>query len=301
MKDEVLGQRIALLSMVVSCALAASKIVIGFKANSTAAVSDGLENAGDVLTSGLVFLGLMIAAKPPDKEHPYGHGRVETLSGLLVGMILVAGGTLISYHSLQRAGEPQHAPAFYAIWPLIASIVIKTSMATSKWFYGRRISSDALLADAWHEATDVLSGVTALVAVSITLINPVRFSAADHFGGFAVGIIVIFAGLRVARNTTLQLMDTMPSPAAMECIRRVALSVPGALAVEKCFARKTGLKWHVDLHLEVDPEMSVSDSHQIATEVRVKIKETLDWVADVLVHVEPHLLDTVVKARHGKS
>jgi divalent metal cation (Fe/Co/Zn/Cd) transporter len=94
-------------------------------------------------------------------------------------------------------------------------------------------------------------------------------------------------------------MDTMPDPRAMETIRRVALSVPGALGIEKCYARKTGLRWHVDLHLEVDPAMSVFQSHEIATEVRARVREKLDWVADVLVHVEPHLLDTLSRT-HGK-
>jgi divalent metal cation (Fe/Co/Zn/Cd) transporter len=112
---------------------------------------------------------------------------------------------------------------------------------------------------------------------------------------------VIFLGVRVVRDTTLQLMDTMPNAEAMDQIRRVALNVPGALAVEKCYARKTGLRWHVDLHLEVNPAMSVIESHEIATQVRIKIVETLDWVADVLVHVEPHLLATISSGAHGKS
>lgn len=146
------------------------------------------------------------------------------------------------------------------------------------------------MADSWNDAVDILSGFTALTALAITLSNPVRFAAADHIGGFMVGLIVIFLGLHVVRDTTMQLVDTMPPPALLEAIRKTAMSVPGALGVEKCFARKTGLKYHVDLHLEVDPSMTVSKSHEVATLVRGKIKDELDWVADVLVHVEPHLL-----------
>jgi len=298
--SERAGRAIAITSMLVSAVLAAAKIIIGMRANSTAVVSDGLENAGDVLTSGFVLLGLVIAAKPPDAEHPYGHGRVETLSGLLVGMILVATGALISFRSIQRAWEAQPAPARYAIWPLVASLAIKGVMSMAKWRYGHKTRSSALTADAWHEAVDVLSSTAALAAVGITLFDPARFGVADHIGGCVVGIIVIFLGLRVARDTTLQLMDTMPDPRAMDTIRRVALSVPGTLGIEKCYARKTGLRWHVDLHLEVDPAMSVFESHEIATEVRSRIRERLDWVADVLVHVEPHLLDTLSRT-HGKS
>ena len=301
MTNERAGRAVALASILISAALATAKIVVGLRANSTAVVSDGLESAGDVLTSGLVLFGLVIAAKPPDSEHPYGHGRLETLSALVVGMILVVTGSLISFRSLQRAWEPQQSPAAYAVWPLIASIGVKGATSFTKWRLGRRIGSAVLSADAWHDTVDILSGTVALIAVGITLADPARFAFADHLGGSAVGLIVILVGLRVVRDTTLQLMDTMPDPEAMQRIREVGLTVPGALGIEKCFARKTGLQWHVDLHLEVDPAMSVYQSHEIATDVRIRIKETLGWVADVLVHVEPHMLDTISNRTHGKS
>jgi cation diffusion facilitator family transporter len=286
--------------MLASAGLSAAKIIVGLHANSTAVVSDGLESAGDVLASGLALFGLMLAAKPPDTEHPYGHGRVEILSALIVGMMLTASGTLISFRSLQRMREVLHAPAAYAVWPLLASIAIKTIMSWMKRRYGRKIRSSALQADALNDTVDIISGSTALVALAFTLYDPVKFVAADHLGGAAVGIIVIFLGVRVVRDTTLQLMDTMPDPVSMDRIRQVAVSVPGALGIEKCYARKTGLQWHVDLHLEVDPAMSVYESHEIATQVRNRIREQLDWVADVLVHVEPHLMATISNRTYGK-
>jgi cation diffusion facilitator family transporter len=126
-----------------------------------------------------------------------------------------------------------------------------------------------------------------LSAVAFTLSDPVRFLNADRYGGIAVGLIVIFAGVLVVRETALQLIDTMPDPERMNEIRAVAAAVPGVRGVEKCFARKTGLRYHVDLHLEVDPEMTVRRSHEIAHKVQIRIKQKLDWVADVLVHVEP--------------
>ncbi len=301
MTPELAGRRIAITSMIVSAGLAAAKISIGLRAQSTATVSDGVESAGDVLASGLVLLGLIIAAKPPDLEHPYGHGRLETLSALGVGMLLVATGVFIAFESLHLTHGASQTPSAYAIWPLLASIAIKSIMSAAKWRYGRRIQSSGLIADAWNDTVDILSGATALVGLGLTLLSPERFAAADHIGGSAVGIIVIFLGIRVVRDTAVQLMDTMPDPQVMDRIRNVGLSVPGVLGIEKCFARKTGLKWHVDLHLEVDPAMSVYDSHEIATRVREKIRTDIDWVADVLVHVEPHLLATISNGPHGKS
>jgi cation diffusion facilitator family transporter len=298
---EIASRRIAIASVLIGAGLAAAKITIGLNAHSTATVSDGIESAGDVLTSCLVLLGLVIASKPPDAEHPYGHGRLETISAMVVGMLLAASGVLISFESLHLAHGSSHPPSAYAVWPLLASIAIKSVMSVAKLRYARKIGSSALAADGWHDTTDILSGCTALLGLGITLLDPEKFPAADHIAGSAVGIIVVLLGIRVVRDTMLQLMDTMPDPDAMDRIRMAGLAVPGVLGIEKCFARKTGLKWHVDLHLEVDPAMTVYDSHEIATQVKEKIRSEVDWVADVLVHVEPHMLGTISVGPHGKS
>jgi cation diffusion facilitator family transporter len=281
------GQRIAAIGMMVSGSLAALKIFAGIHGNSTAVVADGLESASDVLASGSVLLGLTLAAKPADRDHPYGHGRAETLSGLLIGLALTAGGSLISYHSIQQLGTPHEGLQAWVIWPVVASLVAKAILSAYKFRVARKLRSDALRADAQNDATDSLSATVALAAAGIYLLDPGRFFDADRYGGFLVGLIVIGVGVRVARETTRQLMDTMPDEEHMAQIRAAAASVPGALGVEKCFARKTGLRYHVDLHLEVDPEMTVRESHEIAHQVRLRILDSLDWVADVLIHVEP--------------
>jgi cation diffusion facilitator family transporter len=282
-----IGQRVALTGMLVSGGLAVIKILAGLKGNSTAVVADGLESAGDVFASGFVLLGLTLAAKPADSNHPYGHGRAETLIGLLIGLVLAATGALICYHSLLNVNTPGPTPSLFVIWPLILSALVKGGLATAKFHYGRKLRSAALTADAWNDCNDVASALTALAAVGMTLLDPVRFRAADAYGGFIVGVFVVLTGLRVSKDTAYQLMDTMPDDSLLNTIRGVALSVAGVRGVEKCYARKTGLQYHVDLHLEVDPNMTVRESHNIATAVRIRIKESLSWVADVLVHVEP--------------
>jgi cation diffusion facilitator family transporter len=282
-----IGQRVAVAGMLVSGALALIKIFAGLAGNSTAVVADGLESAADVIASGFVLFGLTIAARPADHNHPYGHGRVETLTGLVIGFVLTGGGGLISWTSLHRLGQPKEPLAAFVIVPLVVSLFAKSGLAAVKFRYGKRLQSAALTADAWNDATDTLSALAALVAVGLSLSDPVRFAEADRYGGFVVGLIVIAAGLRVSREAAMQLMDTMPDEPLIADIRSAAMSVPGVAGVEKCYARKTGMKYHVDLHLEVDPEMTVRHSHQLAHEVQLCIMGRLDWVADVLVHVEP--------------
>jgi cation diffusion facilitator family transporter len=283
---EQTARRAALVSIAISVALAAVKIAVGLAAHSVALVSDGFESAADILMSGLVLFGLWVAAKPADDDHPYGHGRFEILSGLAIGAILAVAGVGISWRSLINLND-QHTPELFAVWPLLGATVLKAGMWVTKRSIGKRSGSAALSADAWNDAVDMFSGIVALIAVLVAVSYPVMKSA-DHYGGFAVGLFVIFFGLRVVRETALQLMDTMPEGKQMDQIREVAMRVPGTLGIEKCFARKTGLRYHVDLHLEVDPDLTVRASHDIATAVRVAIKSDLEWVEDVLVHVEPH-------------
>lgn len=284
--EERIGRNIALISMSVGLLLAVAKVWIGLRASSASVVSDGLEASGDVLSSAIVYTGLWLASKPPDYEHPYGHGRYETLAGLGVGAILLLAGAAIFWHGLRSLHEPRVLQT-YALYPLAAAVVLKTGLALLKFRTARRIASTALEADAWHDITDLISTGVALVAVGFALADPRRFGISDHIGAMVIGVLVFSLSVRVVRRVVSQLLDTMPEPGKMSQIREAALSVRGALGIEKCFARRTGMKYHVDLHLEVDPEMTVRESHEIATEVRSVIKRRLRWVADVLIHVEP--------------
>jgi cation diffusion facilitator family transporter len=172
-------------------------------------------------------------------------------------------------------------------------------MSALKFRVGRRIRSASLVADAWNDTVDIVAAVVALTAVLLAMHDSRRFLAADHYGGFAVGIIVVLTGVRVLRDASLELMDTMPSGEMIERVRAAAAEVPGVWGVEKTYARKTGFKYHVDLHIQVDPELSVAASHLIAGQARSRIRSRLAWVADVLVHVEPASGETARSVSRG--
>lgn len=263
--------------------------------HSTAVLADGLENTGDLFGSSLVLYALFVASKPPDKEHPYGHGRSETIAGLAVGFLLAGSGLLICVESIRRMGAVSETPHLFTIWPMIASVFVKSGMAFGKYQYGKRLGSAALKADAFHDAIEIVSSVVALVAVALTLYDSERFSAADHWGGFVVGLIVLLTAVHVMRDTSHELMDSMPDDERIANIRRVALIVSGVSGIEKTYARKAGLQYHVELHVEVNPQMTVQESHELATTVRFRIREELDWVADVIVHIEPFLGESTIQ------
>ena len=281
------ARRVTLAGMVVSAGLACSNIITGLLANSTSVVATGFELAGDVLASSIVLIGMGVAARPADENHPYGHGRFETLSAFVVGLILAAAGAMICYRSLQLIGATHAPPGAGAAAALVGTIVLRGIMSFVKFRVGRRLRSSALIADAWNDAVDILSAFAALVAVGLAQYDPGRFLAADHYGGVIVGIVVVVTSLRILRDASLELVDTMPEPELTQAILKISRMVPGVLGVEKVFARKTGLQYHIDLHIEVDPTATIAASHSIGGHVRATLRRELPWVADVLVHVEP--------------
>jgi len=286
-RDPQIGRRVAVAGVAASAILATLNITVGIVTQSTSVLATGIEFAGDVLASTVVLLGMIVALKPADRNHPYGHGRVETLAAFVVGVILAIGGVGICWNSLQAVGARHPAPSVAAIGALATAIVVRGVMSAIKFRVGRRIGSASLVADAWNDTVDILAAAAALTAVGLVMYDSERFLAADHYGGFAVGVIVILTALRVLRDASLELMDTMPSEEMIERIRETALQVQGVLGVDKVFARKTGFRYHIDLHIEVNPDATVASSHAVAGVVRNRLREALSWVADVLVHVEP--------------
>ena len=278
---------VARASIAVSGILACSNIIIGLLAQSTSVVATGFEFVGDVLASSIVLIGMGVAARPADENHPYGHGRFETLSAFVVGVILAGGGAMICYQSLQAVGARHAPPGVTAAAALVGAIILRGIMTSVKFRVGRRIRSSALVADAWNDAVDILSALAALTAVGLATYDPVRFLAADHYGGFVVGIVVVITGMRVVRDASLELVDTMPPSELTREIVEVARSVADVQGIDKVFMRKSGLQYHVDLHIEVDPTLTVAASHAIAGQVRATLRTRLSWVADVMVHVEP--------------
>lgn len=290
--------RIARVSIAAGLFLALVKITAGIFADSIAVIADGIESAGDVVASTILWLGLRMSAQPPDADHPYGHGRFEILAGQAIGAFLISSGAILGWQAIRHLSEPQTTPQAFAIWTVLLSIAIKLALAKWKQNAARKFRSAALEADSANDWLDVLSGIIAIVAVGLNLYNPQVFSHADAIGGILIAILVIVLGFQVLRQSSWELLDTMPSDAMLAEIKACALRVPGAQGIEKCLARKTGFQYHVDLHLEVHPHLTVEQAHRISGAVRAAIRSHIEWVADVLIHIEPAPSDNSSDGQH---
>lgn len=280
------GVRISIIGVIVNAALAVVKLVAGLVGNSSALVADAIESMADIVSSIVVTFGLHVAAQPPDAEHPYGHGRAEPLAALLVSVFLVGAALSITIESVQQIVSPHGAPAAFTLWVLLGVIAAKELLYRVVRRVGHEVQSAAVLADAWHHRSDALTSAAAAIGISITLIGGPAYRTADEWAAlFAAGVIAWNAWL-LARRPLRELMDAEPT-ATIEAARSVARSVPGVSGIEKVLARKSGLRFWIDMHVEVDPEMAVREAHRVAHAVKDAVKAAMPEVEDVLIHIEP--------------
>ena len=283
------GRRVTRISLGLNGGLAVVKLVTGLVGHSYALVADAIESLGDIFSSAIVWGGLVIASKPADKNHPYGHGKAEPLAALAVAAMLIGAGVGIAIQAVLHLRAPHEGPAGYTLVVLLAVVAIKEAMYRYESRTARRIGSTAVIVDAWHHRSDALTSAVAAVGITVALIGGEGYEAADDWAALAACVVIVVNGIRFTRTAVGELMDTAPDAATADQIQNLAQEVDGARFVEKLLIRKMGSSLYVDLHLEVDPTISVHDAHLIAHAVKDTIMANKPQVADVLVHVEPHV------------
>lgn len=282
-----IGLRVSAVGLVANAGLALIKLTAGIFGNSYALVADAIESVGDLLSTAIVWGGLVIAAKPPDENHAYGHGKAESLAALGVAVLLILAASLIVFQSIHEIRHPHFAPSPFTLVVLLGVVVIKEGMYRYQAGAGHRLDSTALKADAWHHRSDAITSVAAFIGILIALVGGEGFESADDWAALAACAVIFYNGLNFARTAIAELMDATPELPFLDAIRESALLVPGAEDVEKLLVRKMGHRLYIDLHLEVDQLMTVEKAHGIAHEVKESIMRDHKQVADVLVHVEP--------------
>jgi len=291
----VTGMKTTLLGIIISIVLVFLKGIAGHLGHSYALIADATETGADVISSALLWVGLRIALKRPDEEHPYGHGKAEPLAAVVISLFLVAAALWIAYHSYQFITTAHSLPEKFTLWILVVVIIIKETMFRYVLKVGKKINSQAVKADAYHHRSDAITSVAAFIGITIALIGGKGYEGADDWAALIASGLIIYNAIGLLRPALAEIMDAAPSDEIVMKVRQLAASVPNVSAIEKCYVRKMGFDYYVDLHIQVDGKFSVTEGHRIAHLVKDTILKSDLRVIDVLVHIEPFESDLLFR------
>jgi cation diffusion facilitator family transporter len=281
------GARVALFGMIVNLVFAAAKILGGFIGNAYVLIADGIESALDIAGSLIIWGGLKFAARPPDETHPYGHGKAEPIAAVVVAVGVLGAALGLAIESVREIRTPHHGPAPFTLGILIVVIVVKEILFRHVNRVGQNVESTAVQTDAWHHRSDALTSAAAFIGITAALIGGRGWESADDWAALFACCVIAANGVRLLRPALYEIMDTAPRGEIVERVRSAAAAVPGVIEIEKCFVRKMGLSFYVDLHVRVDGSISVREGHDLAHRVKDIIRGADSRIADVLVHIEP--------------
>jgi cation diffusion facilitator family transporter len=281
------GLRATFTGLAVNVVLSGTKLAAGIFGHSHALVADAVESFADIFSSLIVWRGLVVAAAPADEDHPYGHGKAEPIASAIVAAMLLGAALWIVLTAFGEIMQPHRSPAPFTLIVLVVVVVVKECLFRFVSREGNAVDSSAVRTDAWHHRSDAITSVAAGIGISVALIGGKGFEAADDVAAIAAAGVIAWNGWHLLRPALNELMDTAPGPEVINRIRQIANATPGVASVEKCIVRKAGYQYFVDMHVEVDPQMTVLRSHKIAHDVKDKIREAIPAVSDVLVHIEP--------------
>jgi cation diffusion facilitator family transporter len=281
------GRRATIIGLIVNAVLASIKLGAGILGHSQALIADAVESFADIFSSVAVWRGLAVAATPADEDHPYGHGKAEPIAAALVATMLLLAAAGIVITSLRDVFAPQQGPEAFTLAVLLAVVLVKELLFRFARREGAATESSAVLSDAWHHRSDAITSLAAAIGISVALIGGERYAAADDVAAIVAAGIIAWNGWRLLRPALDELMDTAPNLKLAEEIRGIASTVPGVCRVEKCLVRKMGYQYYVDMHVEVDPQLTVLSAHDIAHRVKDRVRMENPAVRDVLVHIEP--------------
>ena len=290
------GLRATFLGIAVNIVLGCAKFAAGIFGHSHALIADATESFADIFNSLVIWRGLVVAAAPPDEEHPYGHSKAEPLAAafgavmLAAAAVWIAGRGIIDIYELlnPQSFRYHHEPVrWFTLVVLVVVIVVKEGLFRFVVGEGEATDNSAVKTDAWHHRSDAITSAGAFIGIGIALIGGEKYSWADDAAAIFCAFIIGINGWILLRPALSELMDKAADREVIEKIRQTAAGTSGVERVEKCFARKAGHLYFVEMHIQVDPLMTVRHSHEIAHDVKDKIREAMPEVSDVLVHIEP--------------
>ncbi len=289
MTDEQTAIRTTYFSIAGNTTLAIIKGLAGFFGNSYALIADAIESMTDIFSSFLVLFGLTYASRPADKNHPYGHGRAEPLITFLVVGFLITSATIIAYESIKNIGTPHELPKIWTLFVLAPLIIWKEISFRLVMKKAKETNSSSLKADAWHHRSDAITSVAAFIGISIALYFGTGYETADDWAALFAAGFIFYNSYLIFRPALGEIMDEHLYDDLVEDIRKVSLTVDGIVNTEKCFIRKSGMKYHVDLHATVNADITVKQGHAIAHKLKETLRNDIPQVGEVLIHIEPNV------------
>ncbi|HEV7350915.1 cation diffusion facilitator family transporter [Telluribacter sp.] len=281
------GLKTTLLGLVVSAVLAIMKALGGIFGNSYALIADSIESTIDIFSSAMLWLGLKWSAKPADKDHPYGHGKIEALLAVGISLALFTAAVLIIRQSIENIRTPHQAPAPFTLGILIVVIAIKELMYRYVLKTGVEMNSEVVKADAFHHRSDAITSVAAFIGISIGLLGGEGYEVADDWAALLAAGIIIINSYLILRPALGELLDENLDPELTIRVKNLAEQVPEVIKVEKCHIRKMGIMNYADLHIWVDKDLTVEKGHEVAHRVKGRIQTELPQFTGVLIHIEP--------------
>jgi cation diffusion facilitator family transporter len=275
-------------SIISNTSMAIIKGLAGFFGNSYALIADAIESTTDIFASFLVLFGIKYSNKPADDNHPYGHGRAEPLITFLVVGFLITSATIIAYESIQNIGTPHELPKSWTLYILGAIIIWKEYSFQLVMKRSKETNSSSLKADAWHHRSDAITSVAAFLGISIALYFGKGYESADDWAALFASGFILFNSYKIFRPALSEIMDEHLYDELIEEIRIISLTVPGVIDTEKCFIRKAGMQYHVDLHARVEGTITVRAGHDIAHDLKDTLRAQIPSLGHVLIHVEPN-------------
>jgi len=282
------GARLILQGAAINLLLAGIKFTAGILGHAHALIADGAESLLDVVSSLVAWAGLKIAARPPDADHPYGHGKAEALAGLAVATFVLAMAGGIGFHAIQEIRTPHQGPVWWTL-PVLAGVVgVKLALSRQLRQAGETAGSQALRVESMHHWSDAMTSAAAAVGIILALWGGEGWAVADDWAALLACAVIAYQGVGIALRALEEVMDAA-LPAGFEAeVRAIALGVPGVQALDKVRMRKSGLCHLVDLQVRVDGGLSVRTGHAIAHAVKdALLASSAHAITDVTVHVEP--------------
>ncbi|MDY6906329.1 MAG: cation diffusion facilitator family transporter [Thermodesulfobacteriota bacterium] len=282
-------QRITWIGVIINIALSGIKFLVGYLGASQAVIADAVHSLSDMVTDFAIIIGVRLWAAPPDECHPYGHKRIEALITIFIGMVLAGAACALAYNAIVTIDDVHsHNITMVAIWGPLLSIIFKELLFRWTRSIGTRIKSRALVANAWHHRSDTLSSVPALIAVGVSAAKP-EWSIIDHIAAILIAVLIIKVSLEIMGPALAEITDKGASAEAHETIKIIAMGVQGVSDVHGIRTRRFGDDLHVDIHVLVNPHLSVHDGHKISQQVKYTLIKDGPNIVDVLVHLEPDL------------